>query len=83
MKKNGGREGREGRSQAGPKGRQLEVGPRRGPRLLVGIYIPIVQRYGNGEEGNVQGNGVPEETSCHRQRPTLLDLDAGSSLAPH
>ena len=28
-------EGREGRSQAGPKGRQLEVGPRRGPRLLV------------------------------------------------
>ena len=27
--------GGEGRSQAGPKGRQLEVGPRRGPRLLV------------------------------------------------
>ena len=34
-------EGREGRSQAGPKGRQLEVGPRRGPRLLVHIYIYI------------------------------------------
>ena len=32
-------EGREGQSQAGPKGRQLEVGPRRGPRLLVYIYI--------------------------------------------
>ena len=27
-------EGREGRSQAGPKGRKLEVRPRRGPRLL-------------------------------------------------
>ena len=27
--------GREGRSQAGPKGRQLEVGARRAPRLLV------------------------------------------------
>ena len=32
-------EGREGRSQAGPKGRKLEVGPRRGPRLLVFIYF--------------------------------------------
>ena len=31
-------EGREGRSQAGPKGRQPEVGPRRGPRLLVALY---------------------------------------------
>ena len=31
-------EGREGRSQAGPKGRQLEVGSRRGPRLLVLLY---------------------------------------------
>ena len=31
-------ERREGRSQAGLKGRQLEVGPRRGPRLLV-VYI--------------------------------------------
>ena len=29
---------RKGRSQAGPKGRQLEVGPRRGPRLLVTLY---------------------------------------------
>ena len=28
-------EGREGRSQAGPKGRQLEVGAQRAPRLLV------------------------------------------------
>ena len=32
-------EGREGQSQAGPKGRQLEVGPLRGPRLLVILYI--------------------------------------------
>ena len=32
-------EGREGQSQAGPKGRQLEVGPRRGPRLLVETYL--------------------------------------------
>ena len=31
-------ERREVRSQAGPKGRQLEVGPQRGPRLLV-LYI--------------------------------------------
>ena len=28
-------EGREGRSQAGPKGRKLEVGARRAPRPLV------------------------------------------------
>ena len=28
-------EGREGRSQAGPKGHQLEVGARRAPKLLV------------------------------------------------
>ena len=28
-------EGREGRYQAGPKGRSLEVGARRAPRLLV------------------------------------------------
>ena len=28
-------EGREGRSQAGPKGRKLEVGAQRAPRLLV------------------------------------------------
>ena len=28
-------EGREGRYQAGPKGRTLEVGARRAPRLLV------------------------------------------------
>ena len=31
-------EGREGRSQAGPKGRKLEVGAWRAPRLLV-VYI--------------------------------------------
>ena len=36
-------EGREGRSQAGPKGRQLEVGPRRGPRLLVYIFFCILK----------------------------------------
>ena len=29
----------EGQSQAGPKGRKLEVRPRRGPRLLVSIYL--------------------------------------------
>ena len=42
-------EGREGRSQAGPKGRQLEVGPRRGPRLLVYIYLYWIycQHFGN------------------------------------
>ena len=28
-------EGRKGRSQAGPKGRQLEVGVQQAPRLLV------------------------------------------------
>ena len=28
-------EGREGRSQAGPKGRKLEVGAQRAPKLLV------------------------------------------------
>ena len=32
-------EGREGRYQAGPKGRSLEVGARRAPRLLVHIYL--------------------------------------------
>ena len=31
-------EGREERYQAGPKGRSLEVGARRAPRLLVHIY---------------------------------------------
>ena len=31
-------EGREGQSQAGPKGRKLEVGARRAPRLLVILY---------------------------------------------
>ena len=30
--------GRKGQSQSGPKGCQLGVGPRRGPRLLV-VYI--------------------------------------------
>ena len=29
----------EGQSQAGPKGRQLEVGSRRAPTLLVYIYF--------------------------------------------
>ena len=33
-------EGREGRSQAGPKGRKLEVGAQRAPKLLV-IYIIV------------------------------------------
>ena len=37
-----GRKGREGRSQAGPKGRNLEVGPRRGPRLLNTGQISIL-----------------------------------------
>ena len=32
-------EGREGRYQAGPKGRSLEVGARRAPRLLVFVYF--------------------------------------------
>ena len=32
-------EGREGRSQRGPKGRKLEVGARRAPKLLVCIYL--------------------------------------------
>ena len=31
-------EGREGRSQRGPKGRKLEVGARRAPKLLVYLY---------------------------------------------
>ena len=35
--------GREGRSQAGPKGHRLEVGARRAPKLLV--YIYIITRY--------------------------------------
>ena len=34
-------EGREGRSQAGPKGHQLEVGARRAPKLLVYTYSVI------------------------------------------
>ena len=34
-------EGREGRSQAGPKGRRLEVGARRAHRLLVILYLFI------------------------------------------
>ena len=33
-------EGREGRYQAGPKGRNLEVGARRAPRLLVYNILP-------------------------------------------
>ena len=33
-------EGREGRSRAGPKGHQLEVGARRAPKLLV-IYMVL------------------------------------------
>ena len=37
--------GREGRSLAGPKGRKLEVGPRRGPRLLV-LYKHVNQEPG-------------------------------------
>ena len=37
-------EGREGRSQAGPKGRQLEVGARRAPR-------PLVLNKLNGDDG--------------------------------
>ena len=41
-------DGREGRSQAGPKGRQLEVGARRAPRLLV-IYKIILNHLGWGE----------------------------------
>ena len=36
-------EGREGRSQAGPKGRSLEVGARRAPRLLVGHIIRVTK----------------------------------------
>ena len=32
-------EGREGRSQAGPKGHQLEVGARRAPKVLECIYF--------------------------------------------
>ena len=34
-------EGREGRSQAGPKGHQLEIGARRAPKLPVQIEIPL------------------------------------------
>ena len=36
-------EGREGRSQAGPKGRKLEVGARRAPKLLVLWYFPNIK----------------------------------------
>ena len=35
--------GREGRSQAGPKGRKLEVGARRAPRLLVSSYDKTIK----------------------------------------
>ena len=38
-------EGREGRYQAGPKGRNLEVGARMAPRLLVQIYLQIGKTY--------------------------------------
>ena len=38
------------------------------------------QGNGNREDGNAQGDGVPEEAGRHWQRPTLLDLDAGISL---
>ena len=40
-----------------------------------------MQRDGNGEERIAQGDGVPEEVSCHQQRPPLLlDFDTGISL---
>ena len=34
-------EGREGRYQAGPKGRNLKVGARRAPRLLIYMFFII------------------------------------------
>ena len=37
----------EGRSQAGPKGRSLEVGARRAPRLLVGYVYYIITLVGS------------------------------------
>ena len=43
-------EGREGRSQADPKGRQLDVGAQRAPRLLVVIDIAFGISIGDGIE---------------------------------
>ena len=40
-------EGREGRSQAGPNGRNLEVGPQRGPRLLVPYMLLLSKSINN------------------------------------
>ena len=44
-------EGREGRSQGGLKGRRLEVGARRAPKLLVIIYFIYVILSAHQDEG--------------------------------
>ena len=63
-------EGREGRSQAGPKGRQLEVGPLRGPSTL------YLSSQAQAQKKSVMWRNFHIVTCTHEEELGILVVDA-------
>ena len=64
--------------KAGPKGRQLEVGPRRGPRLLVYVYYCVLSENlwrGMPDELMLEEKEAPEQPSQPKHRHGTHNAD--------